>query len=78
MPKALPKEKASFTIVNPNNMAAISFAVNGSTVAAIDEAFSWLPVGRRVKVLERLNKTHAALLEKEAARASDPIPLDAN
>lgn len=69
MPKKPPAEKSSFVIVNDGN--AISFTANGSVVAGINEAMTWMPAERRARLLERLNKTHTALLEKEAKRFAE-------
>ena len=57
------KEKASFTIVNGNTV--VSFKVDGSTVVAIREAFSFLSPERRLKVLAQLQAKQATLLERE-------------
>ena len=74
MPKAPPSEKASFTIVNASG-TAVSFAVKGSVIGAISEAFSWLPPDRRVKLLGRLNAKHAQMLAKECERTSVPAAV---
>lgn len=63
-------EKARFVIVNDG--CAISFNVDGNTAAALVEAFSWLPVARRVSVLKRITETHEELMAKEAARDATP------
>ena len=62
------KESAAFKI--KNGETAVSFKVEGSTVLALVEAFTWLPPDRRLRVLERLQAKQAELLAKEAERAA--------
>lgn len=64
MPKPI-KESASFRIKNGDIVT--SFKVEGSTVAALIEAFAWLTPERRLRVLERIHAKQAMLLEREAA-----------
>ena len=59
------KETASFKIKSHGG-AAVSFRVEGSTVAALVEAFGWLTPERRLTVLERLQAKQAELLQAEA------------
>jgi hypothetical protein len=74
MPKAPPKEKASFTIANPDGVS-VSFKVDGSVLGAIREAVSWLPADRRVKLLDMLQAKHAEMLAKESERTSIPAAV---
>lgn len=67
MPKALPSEKSSFTVVNDG--VAVSFKAQGSVIGGIAEAMSWLPAVRRQKLIDRLQKQHADMTAKEAERA---------
>ena len=62
------KETASFRIKNGDT--AVSFKVEGSTVAAIVEAFTWLTPERRLKLLERLQAKQVELLAKQAAQTT--------
>lgn len=72
MPKPI-KETASFRIKNGDT--AVSFKVDGSTVLALVEAFTWLTPERRLKVLERMQAKQVALLAAEAECAqSAPQP----
>lgn len=67
-------ERAKFVIVNDG--CAVSFSVNGSTVAAIDEAFGWLSPERRVMALKRLEATQARLLAAESEAAKTALASD--
>jgi hypothetical protein len=64
------KETASFKIANGDT--SVSFKVEGSTVFALVEAFSWLTPARRLNVLESLQVKQAELLERERARNAMP------
>lgn len=68
MSKAASKEAASFRI--KNGETSVSFKVEGSMVAALVEAFTWLAPERRLKVLERMQAKQVELLAKEAERAA--------
>ena len=64
------KESAIFRI--KNGETAVSFKVEGSTVAALVEAFTWLTPERRLKVLTRLQSTQDAFLKSEADIGAKP------
>ena len=61
-----PKESASFKINRYDT--TVCFKVEGSTVFALVEAFSWLTPERRLNVLEGLHAKQAELLQRESAR----------
>ena len=63
------KESASFKIASGDT--TVSFNVDGSTVLALVEAFTWLTPERRLKVLDRMQAKQAELLEREAARKGE-------
>lgn len=75
MPKTYTRadERATFKIVTPGGNA-VSFAVKGSAVTGIREAFGWLPASRRAALLIKLNEQHAELCSKEDARAAAASP----
>lgn len=74
MPKPI-KETATFRIKNGDT--TVSLKVEGSTVGALIQAFTFLSPERRLKVLERMQAKQAALLEAEALRTQNTLQTHA-
>jgi hypothetical protein len=61
-----PEEKSSFVIVKDGY--SVSFTANGSVIAGIVEASTWMPAARRETLIQRLIVKHAELTAQEAGR----------